>query len=56
MGYLLTPLCPFAGLLAISGVALAADDFFNVPEPGVLELVVIAGLVSWVIRRKRGGK
>ena len=57
MRYLLTWLGSFTGLLAISGAALAqADNFATVPEPGVLELVAIAAVVGWVIRRKRDGK
>jgi hypothetical protein len=65
MRYLLTRLGSFAGLLAISGAALAdaacsdaaLDGAINcLPEPGVLELVAIAAVVGWVLARKRGGK
>ena len=58
MRYLLSRLGSIAYLLATSGAALAVDmDNGQVlPEPGVLELMAIAGVVGWVIARKRGGK
>jgi len=58
MRYLLTRLSSFIGVLAISGAALAADfsdGAINLPEPGVLELLAVAAVVGWVIR-KRGQK
>ena len=48
----------FAALLAISGAALANPDgaVAQLPEPGVLELMAIAGVISWFITHKRGRK
>jgi len=60
MRHLLVRLGTLAGLLAISGAALAdfnppIGDFSTVPEPGVLELLALAAVVGWVVR-KRGRK
>lgn len=60
MRYLLTRLGSFAGLLAISGAALAQTTDFdaavNLPEPGVLGLTAIAAVIGLVIARKRRRK
>ena len=57
MRNILTRLGSFAALLALSGAAFAVGDTdFTVPEPGVLELLALAGVVGWIIARKRGGK
>lgn len=60
MRHLLVRLVTLAGLLAISGAALAdfnppIGDFATVPEPGILELLALAAVVGWVVR-KRGRK
>ncbi len=55
--YFLSQLGLFAGLLAISGAALAdfSGDFATVPEPGVLELVGIgaAAMILAKLARRR---
>ena len=53
---ILTRLGSLAALLVVSGAALAADNFTPLPEPGILELMAIAGVVGWVIARKSGRK
>ena len=51
---LLARLASMAGLLALSGAALAADfdNAIDVPEPGILELVAIAAVVGWVVHKR----
>lgn len=53
-------LVSLAALLGSSAVALAgtgsADGAISLPEPGVLELLVVAGVVGWVIKNRRGRK
>lgn len=56
MRYLLARMGWFAALLAVSGAALAGTDSATVPEPGILELVAIAAVVGWIVKRRRGGK
>jgi hypothetical protein len=54
MRYILTRLVSFAGLLAISGAALAGlapDGAVSIPEPGILELTILAGVIGFLLAR-----
>lgn len=55
MRYVLTRLVSFAGLIAISGSVLAGseDGAITIPEPGILELTILAGVIGFVLARNK---